>query len=127
MRGMDLDSYRPSPSRIMTQPTRFAPFALRARFGCTYYTRTHFRIYELRDLLLDDGTDNLATQATVYANTLEACRAQPRCKALTIWGVSDKYSWIPNTFPGFGRGLPFDANFQPKPAYNSLRDIFARP
>lgn len=84
------------------------------------------RITEL-DVRLADGTDNLATQATIYANTMEACRAQPRCKAVTIWGVSDKHSWIPTTFPGFGRGLPFDVNFLPKPAYTSLRDVLARP
>jgi endo-1,4-beta-xylanase len=84
------------------------------------------RVTEL-DVRLPDGTDNLAAQATIYANTMEACRAQPRCKALTIWGVSDKSSWVPGTFPGFGRALPFDATFQPKPAYTSLRDVLARP
>jgi endo-1,4-beta-xylanase len=84
------------------------------------------RITEI-DVRLPDGTDNLAAQATAYANTMEACRAQPRCKAVTIWGISDKYSWIPAFFPGFGRALPFDASFQPKPAYYSLRDVLARP
>ena len=84
------------------------------------------RVTEL-DVRLPDGTDNLAAQAAIYANTMEACRAQPRCKAVTIWGISDKYSWIPAFFPGFGRALPFDANFQPKPAYTSLRDVLARP
>lgn len=84
------------------------------------------RITEL-DVRLADGTPGLATQATIYANIMEACRAQPRCKAMTTWGVSDKYSWIPGWFTGFGRALLFDLNFQPKPAYTSLRDMLARP
>jgi endo-1,4-beta-xylanase len=75
------------------------------------------------DVRLADGTDGLAGQATIYANTLTACRAQPRCRALTVWGVTDKWSWIPGTFPGFGRALPFDASYAPKPAYNSLMAV----
>ncbi len=79
------------------------------------------------DVRLVDGTDGLAGQATIYANTLIACRVNPRCKTLTVWGVTDKFSWIPNTFPGFGRALPFDPNYVPKPAYNALRAVLEAP
>ncbi|HKY97495.1 MAG TPA: endo-1,4-beta-xylanase [Gemmatimonadaceae bacterium] len=79
------------------------------------------------DVRLADGTDGLAGQATIYGNTLTACRAQPRCHALTVWGVTDKWSWVPGTFPGFGRALPFDASYAPKPAYNSLMTVLQQP
>jgi endo-1,4-beta-xylanase len=74
-----------------------------------------------------DGTDNLAVQGSAYGTIIDACLAQPRCKSLTTWGFTDKYSWIPGTFSGFGRGLPFDQLFGPKPAYLMLRDALARP
>jgi endo-1,4-beta-xylanase len=74
-----------------------------------------------------DGTDNLATLAASYSSSATACLTAPRCKALTTWGFTDKYSWIPAAFPGYGRALPRDANFSPKPAYNSLRDALKQP
>ena len=97
----------PTLAQMSANVARFAALGLDVRFT------------EL-DVRLPDGTDNLANQATIYGNTMMACRGQPRCHALTVWGVTDKYSWIPSTFPGFGRALPWDANFVKKPAYNSL-------
>jgi endo-1,4-beta-xylanase len=79
------------------------------------------------DVRLADGSDGLAAQAAIYANTVTACRGRPRCKAVTVWGVTDKYSWVPNAFPGFGRALPFDLNFAPKPAYNAMRSVLQQP
>ncbi|MFI6492120.1 endo-1,4-beta-xylanase [Streptomyces sp. NPDC050564] len=35
---------------------------------------------------------------------------------VTVWGVSDKYSWIPGTFGGYGAALPYDENYAAKPA-----------
>lgn len=36
---------------------------------------------------------------------------------MTVWGVSDKYSWIPGVFPGEGEGLLFDDEYNKKNAY----------
>jgi endo-1,4-beta-xylanase len=104
-------------------PTLAQMTANLARFAAAGFD---IRFTEL-DVRLADGTDNLAGQATIYGNTMSACRAQPRCHALTVWGITDKYSWIPGTFPGFGRALPFDAAYAPKPAYNSLRTVLQQP
>jgi endo-1,4-beta-xylanase len=41
---------------------------------------------------------------------------------LQTWGFTDKYSWIPGEYPGFGAGLAFDANYGPKAAYAALRE-----
>ncbi len=65
-------------------------------------------------------SDKLATQAADYTKVADACLAVQGCVGITTWGLSDKYSWIPSTFPGQGVALPFDENLQPKPAYNSL-------
>src|SRR5207244_2708067 len=55
-----------------------------------------------------------------YSSVMNFCLAQPRCVAVVTWGFTDKFSWIPGTFSGFGDALPFDTNYQPKPAYNAL-------
>ena len=104
----------PSAAQLTANLARFAAAGLDIR-----YTEI--------DVRLVDGTDNLAVQGTAYGTIIDACLAQPRCKALSTWGFTDKYSWIPGTFSGFGRALPFDQLFGPKPAYLMLRDALARP
>ena len=63
---------------------------------------------------------NLATQAQIYHDIVALCLKFPLCTAIQTWGFTDKYSWIPGTFPGQGAALEFDAAYQPKPADNSI-------
>ena len=63
---------------------------------------------------------NLAAQATLYGQLAATCLKYPLCTAMQTWGFTDKDSWIPGSFAGFGAGLPFDAAYQAKPAYTSL-------
>ena len=42
------------------------------------------------------------------------------------WGFTDKHSWIPGSYPGFGDALPFDVNYQPKPAVASMIDALCQ-
>ena len=79
------------------------------------------RISEL-DVRVPDGQGDAAlqSQAVVYRDVMAACLANARCTGVTTWGFTDRYSWIPQFFPGFGRALPFDASFRPKPAYASM-------
>jgi endo-1,4-beta-xylanase len=65
------------------------------------------------------STANLNQQANDYRTVVTACLAVSRCTDITVWGVDDGHSWVPNTFSGQGAALLFDANFQKKPAYNS--------
>ncbi|MEO0949316.1 MAG: endo-1,4-beta-xylanase [Cyanobacteria bacterium J06641_5] len=64
-------------------------------------------------------------QATVYREMLQTCLAADSCNAFVIWGFSDRYSWIPKHFQGWGDALIFDARYQPKPAYKSLWEELA--
>ncbi len=66
------------------------------------------------------ATADLQAQAQTYQRILTVCLQNPSCTAFQTWGFTDKYSWIPGTFTGYGAALPFDANYQPKPAYNSI-------
>ena len=65
---------------------------------------------------------DLAAQADLYSGLAAICFKYPLCTALQTWGFTDKYSWIPKANPGFGAALLFDESYQPKPAYNALRD-----
>ncbi|WP_238007455.1 endo-1,4-beta-xylanase [Dactylosporangium sp. AC04546] len=63
-------------------------------------------------------------QAAAYNHwvLLQACLMNRHCLSFTVWGFTDKYSWIPNWFknPPEGSGCLWDANYQPK---KSLRTV----
>ncbi len=63
---------------------------------------------------------SLAAQAARYQAILSICLKYSACTAYQTWGFTDAYSWIPGTFAGFGAALPFDAAYQPKPAYTAM-------
>ena len=71
-------------------------------------------------ILLPADAEKLASQATVYADVVTACLHVRRCRGITTWGFTDRYSWIPGFLPGFGAALPFDESLQPKPAYTAI-------
>ncbi len=79
------------------------------------------RITEL-DIRMTTPSDamKLATQATNYASVVTACLAVSRCQGVTIWGITDKYSWVPNTFSGQGAALVWDESYNAKPAYAAI-------
>ncbi|KAH9828201.1 putative endo-1,4-beta-xylanase [Teratosphaeria destructans] len=53
-------------------------------------------------------------QAIDYATTIAACMQVERCVGVTIWDWTDKYSWVPSTFPGYGAALPWDEELRKK-------------
>jgi endo-1,4-beta-xylanase len=79
------------------------------------------RISEM-DVMIPDtaGPGALVAQAVVFRDMLDACLLQPQCAGFTTWGLTDRYSSIPSAWPGFGRGLPLDSAYLPKPAFDSL-------
>lgn len=65
-------------------------------------------------------------QQALYHDLIAACVAQPRCVAASLWGITDKYSWL-NDEPDLGcsgtqkpLGLLWDDNFKKKPAYTGV-------
>ncbi|EXU63537.1 1,4-beta-xylanase [Streptomyces sp. PRh5] len=54
-------------------------------------------------------------QADSYRRVTQACLAVSRCTGMTVWGVTDKYSWRASGTP-----LLFDNNYAKKPAYTAV-------
>ncbi|MEL6231584.1 MAG: endo-1,4-beta-xylanase [Cyanobacteria bacterium J06627_3] len=65
-----------------------------------------------------------ANQAKIYQTIVETCAEAGNCDSVTIWGVTDRYSWIPGFFQGYDDALPFDENYRPKQAFNGLLSGF---
>ena len=63
-----------------------------------------------------------AAQAEGFGLLLRACLAVRNCVSYTLWGFTDKYSWVPGVFAGEGSATPWTEDYQKKPAYYTLRD-----
>jgi endo-1,4-beta-xylanase len=71
-----------------------------------------------------------AQQVTLHHDLIAACVAEPRCIAVTFWGITDKYSWL-NSYSPLGcsgttkpLGCLWDDNFKKKPAYTGVLDAY---
>ena len=70
-----------------------------------------------------DQVTKLAIQQQVYHRAVNACMNIERCDAVTVWGFTDKYSWIDGEF-GPDDPLLYTADYERKPAYYALADGF---
>lgn len=72
--------------------------------------------------------NDLQKQAQIYRSLVKyALHFGSRCRALITWGFTDRYSWI-GSFSNYrdGAALPFDWNYQPKPAYWQMQEELTR-
>lgn len=63
----------------------------------------------------------LEQQADYYQQALSACLNVEGCASFTIWGFTDKYSWVPVFFEGEGAATVMDEKFRTKPAFSTLK------
>ena len=110
-----LDLQYPIPSDAVDNLRRFDQLGLD-----TGFTEVDVRYF------LPGDTYKTAGQVGSFTTLMQACLLTPRCEMFTLWGFTDKYSWIPKWSSGLkGEATPLDANFQPKPAYRALQQTLA--
>jgi endo-1,4-beta-xylanase len=85
---------------------------------------TSFTEVDVRMIMPPDNP-KLQAQANGYGILLRACLLAKRCTSFTVWGFTDKYSWVPGVFTGQGAANLLDENFGQKPAYQAVSQTLA--
>ena len=73
---------------------------------------------------LPGTTQQFQTQASNYASVVDACQAVAACAGITIWGIDDGHSWLPNSCCPEGVPLLWNSSYQKKPAYDATANAF---
>lgn len=68
----------------------------------------------------------LAQQAQIYGELVRVALAY-KLSAVVTWGLTDRFSWVPGFFNGYGSALLFDEEYRPKPAALAVREVLAGP
>lgn len=99
---------RPSDGSIASNMRRLASLGL----------IVHISEMDVKVNAVGGSTDQkLEAQKTAYKSIVAVCMAEPRCEAVTFWGVSDAHTWISGDTP-----LLFDAQYAAKPAHAGVLD-----
>lgn len=69
--------------------------------------------------------DKLERQRERYRE-ITSTALETGCEAVVLWGITDRYSWVPRFFEGYGAALPFDEEYNPKPAYWGIHEALKR-
>jgi endo-1,4-beta-xylanase len=104
-----LDVAYPAPHDIADNMARFDKLGVQ-----TAITEADVRI------TLPASATDVEAQDEAYQTLLEGCLLTRHCTDFTVWGFTDKYSWVPGVFTGEGQANIFDENYQPKTAYTAL-------
>lgn len=96
----------PSEANLRANIRRFSELGLRVNIS---------ELDARTTLLPGDAAQRWEAQRIAYQQVVGACVVEPGCEGVTLWGFTDKYSWINDDGPD--DPLPFDRNYQPKPAY----------
>ncbi|KAF5342398.1 hypothetical protein D9611_001129 [Ephemerocybe angulata] len=67
----------------------------------------------------------LAQQQLEYQSVIEGCLSVSKCVGISMWGVSDRNSWIDTTIPAFSAPLLWDNTFRRKLAFTGVDAIVA--
>lgn len=109
--------------RVAQTPSQASLVATLERFT-TLGLEVTFSELDIAQQLPTNDT-SLQQQSRDYVTVVAACLAVPKCVGITLWQFTDKYSWIPSTFPGLGDACLFTADFVKKPAYSAVASFLA--
>jgi endo-1,4-beta-xylanase len=69
-------------------------------------------------------TGDLDAQSARFHDIVVDCAQAPLCLGVTVWGVTDKYSWLNGMTCATPQPLLFDDNYLPKPAHAGVMNAF---
>lgn len=69
-----------------------------------------------------DGA-RLSQQRQDYETIVRACMGIPRCVGISAWGISDRYSWVDTTIPGYDSPLMWNDQYGRKDAYVGVEQV----
>lgn len=109
----------PTEASVIANMNRFAALGVE-----TYVTEFDVNMSDVK------GTQQNREQkeANIYYQMMRACIEANACHSFSILGISDAETWYnylgttPNADP-----LPFDSSYNPKPAFNALRQALLQP
>ena len=103
--GLQMDATLTSPpdlERLTAGMEQFSALGLEV-----HLTELHVRIKGLA------RPTDLDVQAKIYYDTLNICLSSPNCTAFVLSGFTDRYSWVPQSFPGYGGALLCGRSYRP--------------
>ena len=69
---------------------------------------------------------NLKSQSYIYSSLAKLAKEEPNVTSFITWGFTDKQSWVPYTFAGYGDALLYDKDLKKKPVYEAVLQEFAK-
>ncbi len=107
------DHRYPSESNLRANIRRFAALGLKVNLS----------EIDVRTLLMP-GTQQSRwnAQRLAFQQLVGACVVEPGCEAITLWGFTDKYTWINDNATDLDDPLIFDRSYAAKPAYDGVVD-----
>lgn len=100
----------PAESDLRANIRRFAELGLRVNISEA----------DARTLLMPgDQASRWQAQRLAFQQIVGACVVEPGCEGVTLWGFTDRYTWI-NDDGSMDEPLIFDVDYLPKPAYDGV-------
>ena len=104
----------PSTQALSDNIARFAALGL----------KVHFTELDIR-MPQPSTVAQQATQADNYRAVFDVCLRSTACQMIVTWGLTDKETWIPGVFNGWGEPLLFDGQYRPKIAYWAVHNLLS--
>lgn len=110
-------THPPTKDEVISNMKRFGDLGVQV-----YVTELDVNMNDVKG----SGPDKDAAEANIYYEMARACIESKVCPSFSILGITDKETWYNYLGIPDARPLPFDKNYNPKPAYWSLRTAFAQ-
>ncbi len=105
-------THPPNKDEVISNMKRFGELGLEV-----YVTELDVNMNDVKA----EGDDKDQIQANIYYEMTRACIESKVCHSFALLGITDDETWYNHLGLPDPRPLPFDRNYQPKPAYYSLR------